>query len=114
MSIDSPALPRTNAEWLEWFQKYRLQTRYVSPIVLDRGEGLRLWDVEGNEYLDFHSGQVCAGIGHANADLAEALSAQLRRLVQTGSIFTVPSEILVAKKIGRSTRLNSSHANISY
>jgi 2,2-dialkylglycine decarboxylase (pyruvate) len=92
-------VPRTNADWLELHSKYRLKTRYVSPIVLERGEGLRLWDVEGKEYLDFHSGQVCAGIGHANPQLAEALSKQLRTLVQTGSIFTVPAEIEVARLV---------------
>src|SRR6478672_3179029 len=83
MADEQTGLPQTNAEWLEWHKKYRLQSRYTSPIVLERGEGLKLWDVEGNEYLDFHSGQVCAGIGHANPELAAAVEAQLRRLVQT-------------------------------
>ena len=96
---DSYNGPRTNAEWLGLHSKYRLKTRYVSPIVLERGEGLRLWDVEGKEYLDFHSGQVCAGIGHANPQLAEALSKQLSKLVQTGSIFTVPAEIEMARLV---------------
>src|SRR6266516_5115471 len=100
---EQTGLPQTNAEWLDWHRQYRLQTRYTSPIVLERGEGLRLWDVEGKEYLDFHSGQVCAGIGHANPELAEAVEAQLRKLVQTGSIFTVPTEILVAKKLAELT-----------
>jgi 4-aminobutyrate aminotransferase-like enzyme len=103
MTDDGDRLPQTNAEWLEWHQKYRLNTRYTSPIVLERGDGLRLWDVEGNEYLDFHSGQVCAGIGHANPDFADAVGIQLRTLVQTGSIFTVPAEILVAKKLAEIT-----------
>lgn len=89
--------PSTNAEWLKLYKKHRLKTRYTSPIVLERGDGLRIWDVEGSEYLDFHSGQVCAGIGHANPEFAEALSKQLRTLVQTGSIFTVPAEIEVAR-----------------
>jgi 2,2-dialkylglycine decarboxylase (pyruvate) len=93
----SETRPRTNAEWLELHRKYRLFTRYTSPMVLERGDGLRVWDVEGNEYLDFHSGQVCTGIGHANPELAEALSRQLHTLVQTGSIFTVPAEIEVAR-----------------
>jgi 2,2-dialkylglycine decarboxylase (pyruvate) len=96
-------LPQTNAEWLDWHKQYRLQTRYTSPIVLERGEGLRLWDVEGKEYLDFHSGQVCAGIGHANPELADAVEAQLRTFVQSGSIFTVPTEVLVAKKLAEVT-----------
>jgi 2,2-dialkylglycine decarboxylase (pyruvate) len=56
-----------------------------------------VWDVEGREYLDFHSGQVCAGIGHANPEFAEILSKQLRKFVQSGSIFTVPGEIEVAR-----------------
>ena len=89
--------PHSNADWLELHQKYRLKTRYTSPIVLDRGDGLRIWDVEGREYLDFHSGQVCAGIGHANPEFAAILSEQLRKLVQSGSIFTVPEEIEVAR-----------------
>src|ERR687884_617400 len=92
-----PTSRRGNAEWRELFDTYRLKTRYVSPVVLERGDGLRLWDVEGKEYLDFHSGQVCAGIGHANPDLAEALARQLRTLVQTGSIFTTPAEVEVAR-----------------
>jgi 2,2-dialkylglycine decarboxylase (pyruvate) len=103
MSTEPSALPRTSAEWLEWHKKYRLNTRYTSSIVLERGDGLRLWDVEGTEYLDFHSGQVCAGIGHANPDFADVVSAQLRTLVQTGSIFTVPAEILVAKRLAEVT-----------
>ena len=91
--------PHTNADWLELHKKYRLKTRYVSPMVLERGEGLRLWDVEGREYLDFHSGQVCAGIGHANSEFADIISKQLRTLVQSGSIFTVPAEIEVARQL---------------
>lgn len=95
--------PKTNADWLALFHKHRLTTRYVSPIVLERGDGLRVWDVEGKEYLDFHSGQVCAGIGHANKDFAAAVSRQLHTLVQTGSIFTAPAEILVAQKLAELT-----------
>jgi 4-aminobutyrate aminotransferase-like enzyme len=99
MTDTGTELPQTNADWLAWHNQTRLQTRYVAPIVLQRGEGLKLWDVEGNEYLDFHSGQVCAGIGHANPELAEAVETQLRTFVQSGSIFTVPTEVMVAKKL---------------
>ena len=90
---------RTNAEWLALHKKHRLKTRFTSPMVLERGDGLTVWDVEGNEYMDFHSGQVCAGIGHANPEFAEALSKQLSLLVQSGSIFTVPPEIEVAEML---------------
>jgi 2,2-dialkylglycine decarboxylase (pyruvate) len=103
MTDEGTSQPQTSAEWLDWHKRYRLQTRYTSPLVLERGEGLRLWDVEGNEYLDFHSGQVCAGIGHANPEFADEVGDQLRTLVQTGSIFTVPAEILVAKKLAEIT-----------
>ena len=103
MTDEGTRQPQTSAEWLEWHNRYRLKTRYTSPVVLERGEGLKLWDVEGNEYLDFHSGQVCAGIGHANPEFADEVGDQLRTLVQTGSIFTVPAEILVAKKLAEIT-----------
>ncbi|MBI3967639.1 MAG: aspartate aminotransferase family protein [Chloroflexi bacterium] len=93
----------TNEYWLQLDQEYRLQTRYTAPTVLDRGEGVRLWDVEGNEWIDFESGQVCVSTGHCHPRLVEAIAEQSRRLMQTGSCFTDVPQILLAKKLAELT-----------
>jgi acetylornithine/LysW-gamma-L-lysine aminotransferase len=64
-----------------------LENRYGSgvynkqPIVLVRGEGARLWDQEGCEYVDCVGGHGVAIVGHANPAVAQAVSEQLQRLV---------------------------------
>jgi 4-aminobutyrate aminotransferase-like enzyme len=94
---------RTNAEWIALDREFVLQTRYSSPYVLERGQGSTLWDVEGRAFLDFHSGQVCANTGHCHPELVEATARQLAMLVQTGSMFTNPPQILLAKKLAEIT-----------
>jgi adenosylmethionine-8-amino-7-oxononanoate aminotransferase len=49
-------------------------------FVLTRGEGCRVWDVEGNEYLDATAGLWFANVGHGRAEIADAVGAQLRTL----------------------------------
>jgi 4-aminobutyrate aminotransferase-like enzyme len=105
MSSDSVGLqpPRSNAEWLALDREFVLQTRYTSPYVLERGRGSTLWDADGREFLDFHSGQVCANTGHCHPDLVAAITKQLECLVQTGSMFSNPPQILLAKKLAEIT-----------
>ena len=94
---------RTNQEWLDEDGEYRLQTRQVFEPVLERGEGCLVWDVEGKEYLDLMSGQVCVSIGHSHPELLEAIAKQSARLMQTGLTFGTPQEIVLAKKLAELT-----------
>lgn len=55
------------------------------PLVLERGDGCRVWDVDGKEYLDFLGGLAVASLGHAPKALQAALSAQAALLVQTSN-----------------------------
>lgn len=89
----------TNAAWLERDQRARLQVRHTSPYVLDRGQDVRLWDVEGHEFIDFMSGQVCTSIGHTDPEFTRIMMEQANRLVQTGIPFTTPQEIMLAEKL---------------
>jgi acetylornithine/LysW-gamma-L-lysine aminotransferase len=50
-------------------------------IAFVRGDGVKLWDAEGNEYLDCMAGIAVASVGHANARLAAALSEQANKLI---------------------------------
>ena len=47
------------------------------PMYIERGEGSRVWDVDGNEYLDFHNGFGVMCVGHANPSIAAAVKARM-------------------------------------
>ena len=65
---------------------------YGAPAVrMDKGEGCRLWDEDGNEYLDFLAGIAVVGLGHANPEIADAIAQQARTLVHVSNLYgTVP------------------------
>jgi LysW-gamma-L-lysine/LysW-L-ornithine aminotransferase len=57
------------------------------PIAIVRGQGARLWDSEGREYIDCAGGQGAANVGHANSEVAEAVAAQARTLISCPEMF---------------------------
>jgi glutamate-1-semialdehyde 2,1-aminomutase len=69
----------------------------VSPHFIKRGEGSHVWDVDGNEYIDFVNGLASITLGYNDPDVTEAVKAQL----EEGTIFSLPHEIeiKVAEKI---------------
>ncbi len=92
-------LPTTNAGWLELGNKYLLRhPMRTAPLVPERGEGIYMWDVEGKRYIDFQSGQLCVTLGHSHPDYVKALCAQAEKIIQVGTTFIAPSEVLLAKK----------------
>ncbi len=77
----------TSEEWKELESKYYMFLVRRQPMVLERGEGARVWDVDGKEYLDFTSGWAVNNVGHCNEEVAKAISEQARTLVQTSNQF---------------------------
>src|ERR671910_1226749 len=69
------------------------------PVYVERGEGARVWDVDGNEYLDFHNGFGVMCVGHANPVIAAAVKARM----DDGTHFAAPTEgsIVVAEELKR-------------
>jgi glutamate-1-semialdehyde 2,1-aminomutase len=69
------------------------------PIYVERGEGTRVWDVDGNEYVDFHNGFGVMCIGHANPKVGAAVKAR----VDLGTHFAAPTDgsIVVAEELTR-------------
>jgi len=87
-------------DWKAIESKYYLHVVNRQPIVLVRGEGTKVWDDEGKEYLDFTSGWAVTNIGHSNPVMSEAIAEQAKTLIQTSNQFyTVPqlqlAELLV-------------------
>jgi glutamate-1-semialdehyde 2,1-aminomutase len=69
------------------------------PVYIERGTGARVWDVDGNEYLDFHNGFGVMCVGHANPTIAAAVKARM----DLGTHFAAPTEgsIVVAEELRR-------------
>jgi acetylornithine/N-succinyldiaminopimelate aminotransferase len=73
------------------------------PVEFVRGEGVRLWDDEGNEYLDFLAGISVAQLGHCHPAVVEAVREQAGRLMHVGNLFhTEPGSRLASRLSERS------------
>lgn len=69
------------------------------PVVLNRGEGCWLWDVDGKRYLDFHSGYSAVNFGHRYQPFIERAKAQLDRLTMTSRAFHSEELSLLSQEI---------------
>jgi predicted acetylornithine/succinylornithine family transaminase len=72
-----------------------------APIVMARGEGCTLFDVEGRRYLDMTAGIAVCVLGHGHAGLAEAIAAQARRLVHVSNLYFIEAQVQLAEALSR-------------
>ena len=70
-----------------------------TPPILSRGIGARVWDVEGNEYIDFVSGQICATIGHNHPRITEAIQASCQKMIHSNNYMLHDDSIVLAEKL---------------
>jgi predicted acetylornithine/succinylornithine family transaminase len=80
---------------------YLMPTYGRSPVAFVRGEGTRLWDAEGNEYLDFLAGISVVQIGHCHPQLVEAVTAQANQLMHVGNLFYTEPQLRLAERLSR-------------
>ena len=69
------------------------------PIALDHGAGVRVWDVDGREYLDFVSGIAVSSLGHAHPAIVDAVSSQIRRLAHTSNLAIHEPGVRLAERL---------------
>ena len=84
-------------DWMALESKYYMFCVRRQPIVIVRGQGTKVWDVDGKEYLDFTAGWAVNNIGHANPAVAEAISEQAATLLQTSNQFYTIPQIQLAQ-----------------
>jgi predicted acetylornithine/succinylornithine family transaminase len=80
---------------------YVMKTYARKPVLFVRGEGMRLYDDEGREYLDFVSGIGAVNLGHAHPAVTAAVSAQMARLVHASNLFYVEQRAELAESLAR-------------
>jgi predicted acetylornithine/succinylornithine family transaminase len=81
--------------------RHVLQTYRRQPLTLVRGEGVRLYDADGREYLDLLSGIGVASLGHAHPRLAAAIADQARTLLHTSNLFYHPLQGQLAERLAK-------------
>ncbi len=73
--------------YLDLEEKYGSHNYHPLPVVLTRGEGVYLWDIEGKRYFDFLSGYSAVNQGHCHPKIVQALVEQAQRLTLTSRAF---------------------------
>jgi acetylornithine/N-succinyldiaminopimelate aminotransferase len=73
------------------------------PVEFVRGEGARLWDAEGNEYLDFQTGLAVNSLGHCHPAVVEAIREQAQRLIHVGNLFYTEPSLRLAERLAESS-----------
>ena len=84
-------------KWQELEQQLFMRTVKRLPITLVRGQGARVWDTEGKEYLDFVGGWAVNSLGHCHPVVVKALTEQAQTLIQASNQFYTIPQVQLAK-----------------
>ncbi len=74
-------------ETKELFDRYVVPSYGRLPLTIERGEGNRVWDADGKEYLDFGAGIAVCSLGHAHPRIADTIARQARKLIHTSNLY---------------------------
>jgi acetylornithine/N-succinyldiaminopimelate aminotransferase len=85
------------SELMRWADKHLMTFAKRYPLALVRGDGVRVWDSEGKEYLDFTSGIAVTALGHCHPKVVGTLREQAATLLHVSNYFHIPQQIHLAK-----------------
>ena len=88
-------------------QHYYLPVYRPRAVILERGQGARVWDNEGREYLDLSAGIAVCGLGHNDPDLVAALTEQAGKLWHTSNVFYSEPPLRLAEELVTASRFAS-------
>ena len=77
----------TDKEYMDQGEQYLIHTYNRFKIVLDKGEGVYLYDVNGKKYLDFAAGIAVFALGYGNKEYNDALKAQIDKMIHTSNLY---------------------------
>ncbi len=102
--MTAPTLAKsvTSAETIHGQREYLLPSMlhlYDEPLVLEKGEGVRVWDPEGHEYLDLFAGILTTSVGHCNPRVQQATVSQMERLGHVSTLYATEVHVEAARKI---------------
>ncbi len=93
-------------DWKAQESRYYMHVVNRQPVVIERGEGARVWDVDGKEYLDFTSGWAVVNLGHAHPAVTKAIHEQADKIVQTSNQFYTTPQLELAEALVENSALD--------
>ena len=94
----------TAADLLANGQRYYVPVYRPRELVLERGQGARVWDSEGREFIDLSAGIAVCGLGHNDPDLVAALTEQAGKLWHTSNVFYSEPPLRLAEELVTASR----------
>jgi acetylornithine/N-succinyldiaminopimelate aminotransferase len=82
--------------WMELSEKVVAFTYARFPIILVRGKGIRVWDRDGKEYLDFLAGLAVCNLGHCHPKVVRAIQDQAEKLIHISNFYYIEPQIQLA------------------
>lgn len=92
-----PETTNKSSQWIERAEQSVMKTYGRYPVVMQRGAGCRLWDVDGKEYLDFLAGVAVNNLGHCHPKVVKALQEQAATLLHCSNFYHIPQQIELAE-----------------
>lgn len=89
----------SNREVQELTDGYVMQTYARFPIALVKGKGVRVWDADGKEYLDFVAGLAVNSLGHCHPAVARAVADQVHTLLHVSNLYHIEPQARLAKAL---------------
>jgi acetylornithine aminotransferase len=83
----------------ERFEAVMMPNYGTPPLALARGEGCRVWDADGNQYLDLIAGIAVSALGHAHPAIVEAVTSQAGKLAHTSNLFVHEPGVKLAERL---------------
>jgi len=90
---------KNTKELIEDEGQYLIQTYKQPEMVLDRGEGTKVWDIEGKMYYDFIGGIAVNSLGYCHPRIVEAIHKQSEKLIHCSNLFYHAPQILLAREL---------------
>lgn len=92
-------------EYMDCGEQYFVHTYNRFPIVIEKGEGVYVYDVEGKKYLDFAAGIAVSSLGYSNEEYKNALKKQIDKIMHTSNLYYNVPAIEAAEKLVKVTGL---------
>lgn len=89
----------TTSQYKDLEAKYYMQVVNRMPPVLVRGEGTKVWDNDGKEYLDFTAGWAVLNLGHSHPVVTKAIQEQAEKIIQMSNLFYTTPQLSLAETI---------------
>ena len=102
MTVSTASAGATGAEIVQAQKEYLLPSllhMYSEPLTLVEGEGVRVRDAEGREYLDLFSGILTTSVGHCHPRVVDAMTSQMNKLGHISTLYANEPQVEAAKRL---------------